>query len=251
MADLGVLARKLLGLDEPVSVPDLSLRYAVVQSVQTSSATVRISGSATDISGVKYLVRPAASSTVAVAVIGRDLLILGSIGNPSTGIVLYDQTLAADAASIDTGAVLPPDFYVLEIYVSGQSTSAVTSKDTYIRFNADTGGNYFRQYVLGNNTSITGSRDTLTGIQMQDISGTTSGATDEWAKGRLQVIGYSVAEKHMCLGENASYNNAGAPNPGSFDTSSQWNNAAVINRVQWIPSSGNLKAGSRMRILGH
>lgn len=249
MADMGDIAREIIGKNSPILGVDFALRHALVASVQTNSCTITLSG--VDISGIKYVSLPIVGATVLVLQNGTDFVVLGSVTYPISGAVIFDSTLGADAALIDTGAnAIPAGFYILEIETMGQSAAAVTSKDTYIRFNNDSGANYQRQYVLGDNTSVTGARGipSINGIQTQDVSGSTSGDTSTWAIGHLEVPNYSAATKHFCTGKNTNYNNAGSPNPSFFDTANQWVSATAINQVTWLPNGGNFKAGSRMRI---
>lgn len=79
------LARQLTQDRRPRIVPELALRQAVVQSIDTGpppSATVRVGGSTVDIAGVRWIgVPPEAGDTVWVLRSGHDLLIIGRLND--------------------------------------------------------------------------------------------------------------------------------------------------------------------------
>lgn len=67
--------------------PAVKLRQGVVQSIQTGSLTLTIGGSATTVSGIKYLssYTPTVNDTVWLATDGRDWMVIGKLSDGSGG----------------------------------------------------------------------------------------------------------------------------------------------------------------------
>lgn len=77
----------MMDIQEVVSIlkndgPTLRLRQCVVVSVQATTATITIAGSAAEVSGVKFMstYRPFAGDTCWIMTDGRDLFIFGALG---------------------------------------------------------------------------------------------------------------------------------------------------------------------------
>lgn len=180
---------------------------------------------------------------------------IGISGIAGTGLVkLFDSTLGADAANIDTGAnAIPTGHSVLLVYITVRSARAAQPLDTaLITFNGDTGSHYWRSNTRLQNVTLTGlqSGATPTTAVPLDVYGDTAPANAA-ATIVLEIPAYDgTTFLKSLLGRVAA--------PSSTDANSLsehggfvWNSTAAINQITVNCSSGaNLRAGSRMQIYG-
>lgn len=79
----------------------------------------------------------------------------GAAGGSGIGAVLFDSTLLADTASIDTGANgIAGGYKLLEIYITHRTDDAGSTSAVDITFNGDTSGAYGRQFLDVNNVAV-------------------------------------------------------------------------------------------------
>lgn len=70
---------------------------------------------------------------------------------PESMVVLYDEVLAADQATLDVQD-LPAGYRHLRIELTARSTQAVTTGTMVMTFNGDTGNNYADQHAQVNSS---------------------------------------------------------------------------------------------------
>jgi hypothetical protein len=157
------------------------------------------------------------------------------------GALLFDQTLATDTASIDTGAVLPPDFSLLDIFILGRTTDAAAFGQLAITFNNDTGANYdWKRFFSSGSQAV--AADSKFGFF---IAGATSLANAVGVV-NMRVPGYAQTTFFKaCVGTAVRHDSLDDEIIGGG-----WRSTAAINRVKVASLTANLKAGSRLLIYG-
>jgi hypothetical protein len=163
--------------------------------------------------------------------------------------VIFDSTLAAAAASIDTGAGgIPSGFRVLEVFMTLRTADANELSVAQITVNADTGAHYDAQVVIGNSTTVSGGFAGLAanwGIEVP-------GSTDE--AGAVAVVRLTIPDYDNTTFHKQGEMVAGAPDPTAANNrvrlaSLRWKSTAAITRLTVTGALGNLVAGSRLTIL--
>ncbi len=211
--------------------------------------------------------------TAAVADRSRDLRVVGQIippagtpaGNvltatpdgsswqaPASGLpVLFDETLVADAAALDTGTGgIPQTSSHLLLLVAARSTRPANTFDAgQIQFNGDTAGNYYTELVTGVGTSVTAAQFIAATALYFEMPASTATAGLR-SNAVINLLDYRST--FLKLGNaNGGYAKAlSASNLVTQTFSYTWNNTAAINRVRVFAQNGNLAAGSRMTIYG-
>jgi len=164
---------------------------------------------------------------------------------------LFDSTLAADAATIDTGANgVPQTANHLLIFLLLRGTQAATTANINMTLNNDAAAHYDRVNVSGNSGGASGSSGTAeSGIVIVAPGASVTAAA---LFGVVQVFipcyTQTVADKHVFpLAGFADTNGANGLvqlRPTHFQST------AAISRIAITPAANNLKAGSRMTIYG-
>jgi hypothetical protein len=136
----------------PDDIHPLRRRQAVIQSVQSSSVTIRLGGSTTDIAGVKCLgsYSPLAGETVWVLVDGPDLLVLGSLvaRGYATATVATLESTAYGATTYGDLATPGPAVTI----VTGAAALVTITCQAYSTTNADR--NYIGFAISGATTRV-------------------------------------------------------------------------------------------------
>jgi len=188
--------------------------------------------------------------------IGTSLITDGAVtaAKLATGIgvldELFDSTLGADAASIDTGAggIAQTNDHLLILVLARTTQVAVQSSFTAL-VNADGGANYDRQELQGAN--VTASAAVALGEASVFMS--CPGASAEaGAVGvcRIEIPGYRQTTFHKVGVVLNAYNEDTAAENRVQSKSVRWKSTAAITRFSITAGSGNLLAGSRLAIYG-
>jgi hypothetical protein len=178
-------------------------------------------------------------------------IISGSGSSAASGrVVLFDSTLGANAASIDTGATgVAAGYNAISIYLIGRTTIASVDGGIFIRVNGDSGANYDQAFVgldAGTTTSGTALAQTQWSLDFAGASMDANAASII----SIVILSYDQTTFHKegTILESGSSGTAG--NNWQLTASCRWRNTAAISRVQALPSSGNLLAGTRLLVLG-
>lgn len=162
---------------------------------------------------------------------------------------LFDQTLGADAASLDTldGGV-NTNYSALLILAYIRSTASGPSSGVNLRFNNDSGANYTYERINIGNTSLAGARTaggTAIGLDVPAASATAN------FFGILRMFVYKYAN-----GTHYPWFEASEGTPSDVATNAYFNtlggyyaSTTAISRVA-LSGSSNLKAGSSLEIYG-
>lgn len=173
-------------------------------------------------------------------------------GSGGIGAVLFDSTLGADTASIDTGAAgVAGGYKTLLILIVGRTDEAVKASTVTIQFNADSGTNYTRQFNGAVNANPSASDTTADAGVLFPLVGSTYLAS---APGmiRLVVPAYDQTTFFKIADVTGGASSTTAADGQVYAMSATWRNTAAITRVavSVVTAAKKLVAGSRMTILG-
>lgn len=160
-------------------------------------------------------------------------------------VVLFDQTLGSDAASIDTDPTSLSGYAHLKIILSLRTTNG-SAQNQLLRFNNDSGANYrHRDWVFnsGGTANSAGSSETSALIGSMPGSGATTGY---FAITDIMIPEYASTSKLKQLWHNTYDGGHDAATTGG----ASWLSTSAITRVTVLAAAGNLLAGSRMTIYG-
>lgn len=165
---------------------------------------------------------------------------------------LFDQTLAADTASIDTGSTgfSTSSDHLLIVCLLRTSQAATILSSVDVTINNDTGGNYDNQTLRGRDTTAS-TADGQAGTALSINAPGASAATGVFAASMVLIPAYAqtVAEK---AGVMIGYFADEATTGGDAGVRSfHWRNTAAVSRLIFSGVSGsNLIAGSRVTVYG-
>jgi hypothetical protein len=150
---------------------------------------------------------------------------------------LATVTLGSSAASV-TFSSIPATYRDLRLIIAGTTSGGV---NTALRFNSDSGSNYFGVFMLGNgSTTASGSFGGASTFAYFGALWTTQGNT------YADIMDYSATDKHKTL--ISRYSNA-ANEAGAM--ASRWANTAAITTVQVITTSAaTYAAGTTFSLYG-
>lgn len=168
-----------------------------------------------------------------------------------SSIKLFDQTLAATAAAIDTTAnFIPAGYDMLEVFILARSDTASVLDTLTLQFNGDTGANYDRQRLTGINVAASAANAAAGTGAIMSIAAASLTAS-HFATIRLTIPAYAqtsafkIAEAQVCIADPAQ------TNARSETWSHVWRSTAAINQIKIaVPAGHNLIVGSRMTIYG-
>lgn len=176
------------------------------------------------------------------------IAISGTVGG---FVKLFDHTLGADTATIDTGANgIPAGYAGLMIYVRGRRTDAVNSGGFGLQFNGDTGTNYDYLWTDNSNGTVTGIvSNTQANTKVMEGPGSLIRA-NTFGLAQCWLLGYDETNTYKGVTSYGGFSDGGTH--GELVTAiSSWNSTAAINQITLVVGSPQkILAGSRMTIWG-
>lgn len=170
--------------------------------------------------------------------------------NGNTIQLIDTQTLTAPAASIvlDVPANSSYNFIKASWRLRGDSASAALQ--LYMRLNGDTGSNYLWEVNQANNTTVAGTTSAGTSTFMQAGTLVCASATALYfSSGVVDISGASDTTNYKVMnGSGSAF--ASTTNMWSGTFSGQWNSAAAVTSVTFLPQTGNFVAGSIVSLYG-
>jgi len=177
-----------------------------------------------------------------------------SAGATSSGVtVLYDTTLSATAATIDTGAAgIAASCRHLLVIAALRSTKAATTDTAVFTFNADTSGVYYKELVRGFGASVGAVEAALAAanIPLEAVPGGTATA-GLFTPLTLFIPNYASSTVKKAINGQEGY---------TFDLASThvetssfigyYNATTAISRMTLTPGTGPWAAGSSLTVLG-
>jgi hypothetical protein len=176
----------------------------------------------------------------------------GGAGGSGIGALLFDSTLGANAASIDTGAGgIAQTQNVLEVFILVRTDDAAAESQVLITVNNDTGANYDNQVLSGNNVTASanvGIAQANWSFQIHGNGGSAGYAGVVW----LVIPGYAQTTFNKVGTAIGGQPDATAANQRVKPATIGWRNTAAISRMKIAAGGGaaNLLAGSRLLIYG-
>ena len=161
---------------------------------------------------------------------------------------LFDSTLGGSAANIDATSILGTYAHLL-ISFYGRGDTATLSLAALLRFNNDSAANYDFQYVRGLAATASAAESFAQATaQFGSIPGSTAGA-NLFSAVQLFIPNYGGSTNNksfvaMCSSKSGT-------TTGSIEAdvfAGHWRSNAAINRITFLPGSGNFVAGTRLTI---
>ena len=175
-------------------------------------------------------------------------------GGSGSWVLIFGSVLAADAASIDTGASAIASTYthlVVIIMAKSDSTATTFPLFTHMAINGD-GGLHYESSAFGANVNTLSSGPATNGISglMTDLG--TGQLTTSFAPSTLYFPQYAnTAISKSWTGTSHQVGRVDAANNFSATISGLWSGTAAINQIAITPATGtNFKAGSSMHVYG-
>lgn len=163
---------------------------------------------------------------------------------------LFDQTLGADTASIDTGAGgISTSLDLLEVFMYLRTTQAVTSSSVTVRANNDSGSNYDLHRLQGVNATVSASPGLGTAQWTFDCPGASATASyftviRATFPSYAQTTGFKVGEVTQAMLTQV------AASTFTEVMALTYRSTTAISRLAVTAGSGNLLTGSRLLIYG-
>lgn len=172
----------------------------------------------------------------------------GGGGGSSTLARLFDSTLGADTASIDTGAggVAAAGSHLLVVLLL-RSTQAAVNSNANLVVNNDTGTNYDRVNSTANSAGTSASAAIGESAAVIVCPGA-SCAAGIFAAATVVVPCFQQTTADKILIPYSGYADTTAANSLVQIRPTTWANTAAVTRIAVSAASGSLKAGSRMTI---
>lgn len=171
--------------------------------------------------------------------------------NPAgAGMVLIADTLLAVTATSFDFQSIPQTYKHLRLIAYWRTDKAASVFDTLrLRFNNDSGGNYYNQRQIANTTTNTADFETGETGGILQANGSSSPA-NAFTACMVEIPNYAGAVGYTTY--LATYGNYKDTNsPELIDASGTWLNTAAVTRITIVPAVGpNFIVGSRATLYG-
>lgn len=186
-----------------------------------------------------------------VARSGASNKITGASLRAALSALLFESTLGADTASIDSGVGgFSTSYDDLMILLYLRTTEAAVASNVTFQFNGDTGANYDDQKMRVINTAVSGAI-ALAGTSVTIEALGASAQAGAFAEYALWMPAYSHTTGHKSFsGTGARIEDTAADCRSTFQCG-RWRSTAAISRVVITAASGSLATGSRMAIYAY
>jgi hypothetical protein len=192
----------------------------------------------------------APGSGIALSEAGQIITVTNSQPAGLSSLVLFDQTLGGDAASIDTGANgIAQTAIGLLVHIVARTTQAVALSTVTMRLNGDSSAVYDRSEYHVTNATVSGS-NTLAQTQWVMQCAGASIQAGSFTTISLVLPGYAGTVAHKAGIGNGMVSDSAAANNLTETRSLRWRNTAAVNQFTLAAGGGNLLAGSRLTIFG-
>jgi hypothetical protein len=179
--------------------------------------------------------------------------IIGVIDSAKSGNLYaasYDSiatvTVGAGGAASATFSSIPTTYTHLQIRY--MTRNANVTDTTVVRFNSDTGSNYALKQLRGNGSTVSPNGSGSTTYFELPIAAYSGITASIFGVGIVDILDYANTNKTKV----AKVVGGGdwLASGGSWITSGLWNNTTAINRIDILPTSGNLVEYSTFALYG-
>jgi hypothetical protein len=153
--------------------------------------------------------------------------------------------LASGSGTI-TFSSIPSTYKHLQIRMIGASTNG-TVADAYIRFNSDSGANYFYHQLRSNST--TAQSYSYASQSQMVITSNTGQSSTIFNAAVCDILDYTSTAKNKTIRSHNGYS-LGSGGGESITHSGAWNNTAAISRIDITLSGGTFYANSHFALYG-
>jgi len=173
--------------------------------------------------------------------------ISGHLTPPDTGAMFPIATVtvpSGGAVNIEFTSI-PQTYKHLQIRGILQQNVSTDWRGTYMRFNNDTGSNYWWQTLGSDGTSVSSSSS---GSQTYLSGGVASGTTDIWNPIVIDILDYTSAKKKV---SRAFYGAERNTTPSFFEyASGTWNNTSAITSIKFEVNATNFTQYTQYALYG-
>lgn len=175
--------------------------------------------------------------------------VIASSGGAAAAANSYESiatvTLGSAASSIDLTSI-PSTYQHLQIRFMGSMTAGGPD-DLRIQFNADTGNNYARHYMIGNGSSASASGTATTSFGV--IGGNTLPTTaNTFGVAIIDILDYANTNKYKTMRALAGHDANGSGYVGISST--LWQNTNAITSIKLFPISSTFPQYSTAALYG-
>jgi hypothetical protein len=239
--------RRLIGWDVPWPVPQLSGWPTTPAVVEAVAGVTSLQPDALAV--LTGAIRLLSGANITLSEAGQDITISGAAPGISS-LILFDQTLAGAAASIDTGANgIAQTCEGLLIQIIARTTEVAIQSSVLLTVNGDGGGNYDYTRTGTLNATVSGGT-TLAATSWALLCAGDSAQAGAASYLTLVIPAYRQTTFHKVAQESEYLPHSTAANDQLQNRGLRWRSTAAINQFTVTAGAGQLKAGSRMTVYG-
>jgi hypothetical protein len=156
-------------------------------------------------------------------------------------------TVGSGGSSSISFSSIPSTYQHLQLRTSIKHSAALDLDDSLVRFNGDTGSNYYILHQIRGNGSAAsaGGFGTSTSMLVLPVTGST---VSTFASGVMDILDYDDANKNKTVRTLTGYDANGSGN--IFLRSALWMNTAAVTSITITPPSGTFIEYSSFALYG-
>jgi hypothetical protein len=158
---------------------------------------------------------------------------------PFTYEPIATQTLGSAASSV-TFSSITGAYTDLMVIINGKTVTSTA--DLYMRFNNDTGTNYSNTSIIGDGSTAASTRGS--GVSVIKLNTNSTGDSTVW---KINIMNYANTTTYKTTLSRFDF--AGTLG-GAEAYVNLWRDTSAINRIDILPSTGNLDTGMVLTLYG-